>query len=101
MQRQRIALLGAQLLATLLALALLPTNLAKVAILLVIWAATFGRLRLPEIVLFAIVNVLFTAMNLGALHQGVFYFARPDFLGMPVWEYFMWGFYVLHLIRMV
>ena len=51
--------------------------------------------------LFLAVSALFTAMNAGALQQGVFFFHHPDFLGMPVWEFFMWGFYVLHLIRMV
>ena len=62
---------------------------------------TFRNLTRTELVLFGIVSVLFTAMNLGALQQGVFFFTHPDFLGMPVWEFFMWGFYVLHLIRMV
>lgn len=68
---------------------------------MLLWAITFRGLSRPEVITCLGLNALFTAMNLGALHQGVFFFHHPDFLGMPVWEFFMWGFYVLHLIRMV
>src|SRR6185503_342642 len=26
---------------------------------------------------------------------------HPDVFGLPIWEFFMWGFLVLHLVRMV
>lgn len=98
MSRQTLLL---QLTGTLVILAWLPGNALKVAALLVTWSLTFTRFSRSELALFVIVSALFTAMNAGALRQGVFFFAHPDFLGMPVWEFFMWGFYVLHLIRMV
>lgn len=96
--RARLAL---QLLATLAILAWAPGNAVKLMGLLALWAATFWRPTRPELVLYLAVCALFTIMNLGALRQGVFVFRRPDLLGMPIYEFFMWGFYVLHLIRMV
>jgi hypothetical protein len=40
-------------------------------------------------------------MDIATLRQGQFWFPAPDLLGLPVWEYFVWGFYVLHTLRMV
>jgi len=40
-------------------------------------------------------------MNALSLHQGIFVFTHPDVLGMPVYELFMWGFYLLHTRRAV
>jgi hypothetical protein len=90
-----------QLGGALVILAAIPGNWFKLAAFIALWALTFRRLTRAELVLFVLACALFTAMNLAALHQGVFFFHHPDFLGMPVWEFFMWGFYVLHLIRMV
>ncbi len=38
-------------------------------------------------------------MDIVAVRQGAFRFSQPDVAGLPSWEYFMWGFYVLHIIR--
>jgi len=95
------ALLLLQLPVTLAILAWVPGNVTKLAALLFTWSLSFGRLARVEIVVFVAISILFAAMNLGALAQGVFYFVHPDLMGMPVWEYFMWGFYVVHLVRMV
>lgn len=94
-------LLLAQLAGTLIALALVPGNFAKLACFVVLWAVTFRRITRNEGLLFLAMCVLFTVMNTGALKQGVFFFRYPDWLGMPIYEFFMWGFYVLHLIRFV
>ena len=40
-------------------------------------------------------------MDIMAVRQGVFRFTSPDYLGLPVWEFGMWGFYVLHTVRML
>lgn len=40
-------------------------------------------------------------MDIMAVRQGVFRFSSPDYLGLPVWEFAMWGFYVLHTVRML
>lgn len=40
-------------------------------------------------------------MNAASLKQGIFMFAHPDILLQPVWELFMWGFYLLHTRRLL
>ncbi|HEY3909226.1 MAG TPA: hypothetical protein VGM07_04980 [Stellaceae bacterium] len=90
-----------QLLATAAALGWVPSNLAKLAAMLAIWAAGFRRLRRAELVLMLGVNAIFVVANGGALHNGVFRFDHPDLLGMPAYEFLMWGFYTLHTIRVV
>ena len=82
-------------------LAFVPTNLGKLGALLVLWALSFGRLTRVEAVFFAVVCVFFTGMNAASLAQGIFAFTEPDLLRMPVWELFMWGFYLLHTRRVL
>jgi len=38
-------------------------------------------------------------MDEGALRQGVFEFRHRDAIGLPAYEFFMWGFYILHTTR--
>jgi hypothetical protein len=90
-----------QIPAALLIIAFVPGNLGKLAALLVLWALTFRRLSRPEAVFYLGVCLFFTAMNAASLKQGIFAFTRPDILGMPVYELFMWGFYLLHIKRML
>ena len=105
MQRQRLAprperlVLAAQLLGTVAALGWMPTNAAKLVAMLVIWRLGFGRVSPAEIVAMMLVNLFFVLANQAALARGIFGFDDPDFLGMPVYEYLMWGFYTLHAIR--
>lgn len=82
-------------------IAFVPTNLGKLAAFLVLWVVTFGRLSKPEAIFYAAVCVFFTAMNAASLKQGIFRFAEPDILGMPWYELFMWGFYLVHLKRVL
>ncbi|MDB5766170.1 MAG: hypothetical protein JWQ61_984 [Collimonas fungivorans] len=81
--------------------ALVPGNWAILAALVLMWALTFGRLSRVEAVFCVAVCVFFTAMNAASLKQGIFAFSSPDLLGMPVWEVFMWGFYLLHTRRVL
>ncbi|MGH8714373.1 MAG: hypothetical protein ACREYB_10240, partial [Casimicrobiaceae bacterium] len=62
---------------------------------------TFRRVTVAEIGLFLIIGIFFSLMNVVALRHGVFHFDHPDLLGLPAWEFLMWGYYVIHLIRMV
>ncbi|MGA9314397.1 MAG: hypothetical protein WBV77_07200 [Solirubrobacteraceae bacterium] len=98
--REKLALL-LQLLATAAVLGWVPDNRAKLAVMLVIWAAGFRRLSLAEIIMMSLVNVFFVTMNTAALARGIFRFDHPDLLGMPIYEFAMWGFYTLHTLRMV
>lgn len=90
-----------QIPAVLAILALVPGNGAKLAALLVVWALGFGRLSRAETAFYAAVCLFFTAMNAASLRQGIFAFSHPDLLGMPVYELFMWGFYLLHTWRVL
>lgn len=90
-----------QIPATLAILALVPGNYAKLASLLLLWGLTFGRMSRTEAAFYAAVCAFFTVMNAASLKQGIFGFSAPDILGMPVYELFMWGFYLLHTRRVL
>jgi hypothetical protein len=95
------ALLLLQLPVTAAVLGWVPGNFTKLAVMLAIWAIGFRRLGRAELSLMLAVDAIFIAANGGALRNGVFRFQHPDFLGMPVYEFFMWGFYTLHAVRVV
>jgi hypothetical protein len=86
---------------TLAILAWVPTNIGKLAALVLLWAWSFRRLSRTDAVFYLAVCVFFTAMNAASLKQGIFAFSTPDLLGMPVYELFMWGFYLLHARRVL
>lgn len=90
-----------QIPATMAILAFVPTNGGKLALLAPLWIGTFGRLARAEAALYVAACLFFTAMNAASLRQGIFAFAAPDLLGMPVYELFMWGFYLLHTVRVL
>lgn len=69
--------------------------------LLICWGLTFRAISAREAIAYFVVSALFALMDILAVRQGVFRFNAPDYLGLPVWEYVMWGFYVLHAIRML
>ena len=95
-----IALLT-QIPAALAIIAFVPSNVGKLAAFLVLWALTFRKLSKPEVIFYFAACVFFTIMNTASLKQGIFAFTKPDVLGMPVYELFMWGFYLLHLKRLL
>jgi hypothetical protein len=97
---KRLAL-AAQLLATAAILGWVPTNAAKLVAMLVIWRLGFGCIRRDELIAMALVNLFFVPANRAALAGGIFSFNDPDFFGMPVYEFVMWGFYTQHAIRFV
>jgi hypothetical protein len=98
--REKVVLL-LQLLATAAVLGWVLDNRAKLAVMLVIWAAGFGRVSLDEIIMMVLVNLLFIGMNTAALARRIFRFDHPDLLGMSIYEFAMWGFYTLHALRML
>jgi len=85
----------------LLILAVVPGNATKLAALIVVWIFTFRQLSKVEAIFYAAVCLFFTGMNAASLKQGIFAFSHPDVLGMPWYELFMWGFYLLHLRRVL
>ena len=82
-------------------IAFVPTNPGKLAAFVVLWVVTFRKLTKAEAIFCFVVCVFFTAMNAASLKQGIFAFTTPDVLGMPIYELFMWGFYLLHLKRVL
>lgn len=97
--RRRALLL--QLLGTVIVLGWVPGNGVKLAVMVVIWALGFGRLSLPELAMAGLASLLFIVMDEGALRQGIFRFHHPDAIGLPVYEFVMWGFYILHAARLL
>ena len=89
----------AQLLATAAVLAWVPGNAAKLATMLLVWAIGFGRITWAELALMIFVDVIFIPMDIATLKQGAFRFTAPDLLGLPYYEFLIWGFYVLNAIR--
>lgn len=96
-----IFLLALQALLTLVILAWLPGATTKLIAFLAVWLVTFRTLTIREVGVYVAACALFSAMDVMAVRQGVFRFAAPDYLGLPLWEFFMWGFYVLHLVRVL
>jgi hypothetical protein len=88
-----------QVLGTLLILGWLPTNFGKLAALLLLWALTFRNLSGREWAMIAILCLFFSINDMIVVSQGHFRFNHPDWKGLPVWEFFMWGFYFLHTYR--
>jgi hypothetical protein len=97
---KRLTLL-AQVPATLAIIAWVPGNLEKLAAFFALWVVTFQKISKQEFLFFVAVCVFFTAMNAASLQQGIFVFSRPDILGMPAYEVFMWGGYLLHVKRLL
>lgn len=97
--RRRALLL--QLMGTVISVGWIPGDWAKLAAMSVFWVIGFGWLSPAEITIAILVSLLFVAMDEAALHQGIFTFRHPEMSGLPVYEYCMWGFYILHVARFV
>jgi hypothetical protein len=91
----------AQLGATLVILAWAPGNLLKTFLFLALWGVTFYPLSRRELVFYGAVSAFFAGLDIMSVSHGVFLFHHPDFLGLPLFEFFMWGFYLLHGFRML
>lgn len=99
--RQRALRYAAQFLGSLFILSAVTSNGLKTLFLGLLWYATFGRLTRREWVAFGASCLLFTAMDIGSTRHGVFTFLHPTWAGLPLYEFFMWGFFVLHAMRML
>lgn len=100
-RKNTLLLLILQIPASLLIIAFVPTNFGKLAAFLVLWTLTFSGFNKLDLIFYIGACFFFTAMNAASLKQGIFIFSNPDLLGMPIYEIFMWGFYLLHLKRVL
>jgi hypothetical protein len=98
---QRMLLL-AQLAGTLALLASDAPNLVKAVIFPCWWLLTFSlRISKAELLFYGAICSVFTVMDILTVQQGIFSFTQPDLAGLPLYEPLMWGFYVLHTLRML
>lgn len=82
-------------------LAFVPGNVTKLVAFVIWWAVTFRRLSRKELLAGGAAMLLFTVMDFLTLRQGIFRFNHPDFLLMPCYEPLLWGYLLLHTMRMV
>ncbi|HYF49926.1 MAG TPA: hypothetical protein VEJ63_10995 [Planctomycetota bacterium] len=102
MNASRHALLLIQLAGTLTLLASDAPNILKAAIFPCWWLLTFGLdISKAELLFYGAICSVFTVMDILTVQQGIFTFNQPDVAGLPLYEPLMWGFYVLHTLRMV
>jgi len=90
---------GLQFLASLLILSAISNNGLKILAFGFVWLVTFRRLSRKEGIAYLGVCALFIPMDIGSTRHGVFTFLHPDAAGLPAYEFFMWGFLVLHTMR--
>jgi hypothetical protein len=55
----------------------------------------FRPLGKKEILIFLVSNIIFVLSDIGAVQNGFFKFAQPDYFGLPAWEFVAWGFWIL------
>ncbi|WP_300458577.1 hypothetical protein [Desulfobacula sp.] len=76
-------------------------SLAILFILLILWFFLFRPFDRTEILMFIIGSLFIVGQNYSVLKSGGFSFTHKDFLLMPYYEPFMWGFYYLHIKRFI
>lgn len=89
-------LLWLQVAATLGILAASPSNAVALGSVLLLWALSTPHLTRDELVLWGGTCLVMSAMDVMAIRNGVFAFSSPDVLGLPFWEYPMWGYWAVH-----
>lgn len=84
-----------QLLITVLIFCFFPEGLSKPIALLTWWLISFEKISKQELLLFIVCAMSFSLLNFPAIQKGVFVFQEQNLVGMPFYEYIMWGFYIL------
>lgn len=94
MQNQRLVF-SLIFIATAAIMVLVRNNFLALALFLCLWAAPLKFYRKNDLWFFIIGFLSFLFLDMIVVAKGVFSFARPDFLGLPVFEPFLWGFYLV------
>ncbi|MCA9460081.1 MAG: hypothetical protein KC550_06040, partial [Nanoarchaeota archaeon] len=89
------------LILSLLSIYYIPNSLLVTGILLLLWFIGFYPIKKEEYILFFSISIFFSIMDLVTLSQGIFEFKNKDFILMPYFEIFLWGFYFLFVKRFV
>lgn len=98
-RQQIITPLG--LILTLITIYSINNSLVILSILLPLWFFLFKPLNKTEIIMFSIGSIFIIGQNYSVLKSGGFSFMHKDFLLMPYYEPFMWGFYYLSVKRFI
>lgn len=85
---------------TLLILGFVQGEQLTLGLLLVVWALTFRKLDVEELGLVLFTALLFIIVNYLALSQNMFAFSNKHLIKLPLYEFFLWPFYVLHAKRL-
>lgn len=93
------AFVAAQLIGTLLILVFVPGTMFKAATFIAWWFLTFGTVTVLEGAIFVAANLLFGIMDINTVKSQAFVFASGDVMGVPYYEFLLWGFYILHVRR--
>lgn len=95
----KIALL--QLTTLFFCLSEINNNFTILIVLTTVAILTFKKLSCTEWVAYFICSLLFAFADIGAIKNNFFIFNQPDYFGLPIWEFFIWGFYFLHAHRFI
>ncbi len=80
---------------TLLILSLPLDNYFKTLLFLINWFVWLRPFSWVETVTFIIININIVIMEVQVVQKGYFSFTQPDVWGLPLWEFFMWGYFGL------
>lgn len=89
------------LLATLGIISLVQHSMLALLLLLAVWAVLLLPLRRVEWCMLAIVIPFFFLQDAAALQAGSFTFRQQDMLRMPAYEPLLWGYWFLHIRRVL
>ena len=76
-------------------------SLVILLLLLCIWFFLFKPFNIAEFLVFILATLSIIGQNYSVLKSGGFTFRTKDFLLMPYYEPFLWGFYYLNIKRFV
>lgn len=73
----------------------LQNNFLILSLLLLVWAVPYRYYKKTDILFFGFGTISFLILDTVVVKNDVFHFSRPDFFGLPAYEPFLWGFYLV------
>ncbi len=89
------------LIITLLTLVFINSNIIQTIIFLITWSASFYPIKKDDLFFFSLICLIFIPQDILAISHGVFTFNDPDILGLPIWQFLMWGYWLFFSIRFI
>src|SRR4051812_24426210 len=88
-----------QLAVVIVILIAVPGSIGQLVLLFGWWVATLLPLTRIESLVFLIGCAIFIVADILVTSQGIFTFMHADILGLPYYEFGMWGFYYVNGLR--